>query len=292
MKRIGTFITIFLFLSMSAHGAERVLSLSDAMTLAVQNNLSLKLAHADTEEARARVAQTAAGLLPLLFGTVSQARTFKTNLAAQGFPATGSFPFDILIGPFNTFDARVQATQRLLDVEIYRQTRAVRALADVSEWQVKLAGDQVATAAALAYIEAQRSSRVIEAAQSDVDLANTLLKQTHDQHRAGTAAGIDEARAQTRLAQEQVRLIRAHTDGRQARIRLARVAGLPLQDTLQLSDPLTMVSPDTSTLTIDIPFAWHHRFELRVVEAETRAAEESLRAAQAGYYPSIRAAGD
>jgi outer membrane protein TolC len=164
--------------------------------------------------------------------------------------------------------------------------------ADVARWQEKLAGEQVVSAAALAYVEAQRSASVVEAAQSDADLAKTLLHQTQDQHHAGTATGVDEARAQTRLAQEEVRLIRAHVDARQAAIRLARVTGISLQDTLKLTDALASVPLDTATLVANIPFAWEHRFEMQVAQAQLRADEESWRAAQAEFLPTIKAAGD
>ena len=170
--------------------------------------------------------------------------------------------------------------------------RSARAQAEVAQWQEKLAGDQVIAAAALAYVEAQRSASVVDAAQSDADLANTLLKQTQDQHRAGTATGVDEARAQTRLAQEQVRLIHARVSARQAVIRLARVTGLPLPDPLKLTDSLVTVPIDTATLIENVPAAWDQRFEMRVAQAELQADDQAWRAAQAEFLPTIKAAGD
>jgi outer membrane protein len=293
IRRAFTAILGFGVLASSAWSVGRPLSYADAVTLALQNNLSSKLAKADTEEARARVTEAAAALLPNLVGSVSQARTFKTNLAANGFPTGGNLPFDVLIGPYNTFDARFLLTQRIFDLQLYRRAHSARSLANVADWQSRLAGDQVTSAAALAYIEAQRSTRVVEAAQSDVDLANTLFNQTQDQHRAGTATGVDIARAQTRLVQEQVRLIRANVDARRAAIRLARVTGLPLAEPLMLTDSLPAVQTATAPFTADlVPAAWDHRLEIRVARAIQTADNDELHAAQAAFVPTIRAAAD
>ena len=275
-----------------ARAAERTLSLSDAVALALQNNVAIKLAQANTEEARARVRQSAAGLLPNLVGSASQARVFKTNLAAEGFPSDTGLPFPTLIGPYNVFDARLTLTQKILDLNLFRTTRSLRAQEEAVQWQEKLTEDQVTSAAALAYIEAQRSSSAVLAAQSDYDLSNTLFKQTEDQHRDGTATGVDEARAQTRLAEDQVRLIRAHVDARQAAIRLARVCVISLQDSLKLTDSLATVPVDTATLVMDVPFAWDHRFEVHVAQAQVHADHEALGAARADFLPTIKASGD
>lgn len=291
MKRLSLIVAVLVVASMAR--AERTLSLSEAVSLALQNNLTAKLAQATSDEARARAALAAADLLPTILGTVSESRVFKVNLAAEGFPSGSGLPFSTLIGPFNVFDARLAMTQKLFDFGIYKRLKAARALSQLADWQGKLAGDQVRSAAALAYIEAQRAAQAVQAATADVELASNLFNQVQDQHRAGTATGVDVARSQTRLVQEQVRLIRAKADARQAELRLDRVTGLSMTEPLRLTDALQAVNVDTPTLTADtVPAAWSQRLELRVAKAEAVAEGAALAAAEAGYAPSITANGN
>src|SRR5581483_6489607 len=113
---------------------------------------------------RGQALQAAAGLLPRLAASVQQSRVFKVNLEAQGFdiPLPGFSP---LIGPFNTFDARLQLAQSFFDLNAYYKARAGALNRKVAEFQERLAREEVAAAAALAYLEAQRSNRAVAAAQ-------------------------------------------------------------------------------------------------------------------------------
>src|SRR5260221_14771199 len=101
-----------------------------------------------------------------------------------------------------------------------------------------LAREQVATFASLAYLESMRADRAVAAAQTNVTLAQALLKLAQDQRDAGVATGVDVTRAETRLAAEQVRLSRAETDSEQGCLLLQRTAGLPLGSTLPVPGPL------------------------------------------------------
>src|SRR5689334_16337875 len=83
------------------------LTFSQVVERAVQINLVSLLAKANTEEARGGALESASDLLPHIMGSASQARIFKVNLEAQGFPANNPF-FAPLIGPFNNFDARIR----------------------------------------------------------------------------------------------------------------------------------------------------------------------------------------
>ena len=132
--------------------------MSEAIALAIQNNLTSKLARAGTEEARGVALQKASGLLPQVMGTVQEARVFKVNLEAQGFPGDSPL-FSPLLGPFNSFDARLTLVQNILDFKSIYHYKLGQAKKRVAELDERLAREQVAAAAALVYLEAQRTRR-------------------------------------------------------------------------------------------------------------------------------------
>jgi outer membrane protein len=279
-----------LLLQTSALGADLgSLTLADAIAQAIRTNLSTALAKAATDEARGLALQSAAALLPKITGSVSQTRTFKTNLEALGF--TGG-PFPPLIGPYNTFDARFSLVQSLLDVNAIWKTAASRANRRAALLEETLARQQVATAAALAFIEAQRAGRSVSAAQADVKLAQSLLKLAQDQRRAGVSTGVDVARAETNTAQEQLRLIRAQVDAQQAEIRLKRVVGLPLTVPVTLVDLPRPVNAPLPAEDQVVAQATHDRVELQIAKETTAGAQDSTRAARAENLPTIKAIAD
>src|SRR5947209_18865048 len=225
-------------------GAARVaqgpssLGLEQAIQLAVQNNLTTLVAREREREAEGLKDESRAGLLPNVSATAYQANLTQ-NLAALGFQP-GTFPgiTRTFIGPFNNFDARARLVQTIFSLSAIRNYRAGQAGVHIAELQEQLAREQVASFTALTYLEALRADRAVSAAQANVELAQMLLKLATDQRNAGVATGVDVTRAETRLAQEQLRLAQAQTSSEQARLNLQRVVGLPLGSSLTLTDQL------------------------------------------------------
>ncbi len=279
-------------------GAARVtpalstLSLEQAIQLAIQNNLTTLLARERRQEAEGFRQESRSGLLPNISGTAYQA-SITQNIAALGFQP-GIFPgiMNTFLGPFNNFDARARLVQSIFNLSAIRNYRVGRAGVRVAALQEELAREQVASFTALTYLEALRADRAVSAAQANVELAQTLLKLAEDQRNAGVATGVDVTRAQTRLAQEQVRLAQAQTSSEQARLNLQRVAGLPLESPLTLTDELRFtaeVLPATETAVAE---AGQTRREVRIAEEQLKLSQLESKAIRAEYLPSLEFVGD
>jgi outer membrane protein len=279
-------------------GAARVtrgpsaLSLEQAIQFAVENNLETLLAREREREAEGLRTQSRAGLLPNVSGTAYQANITQ-NLAALGFQP-GTFPgiTNTFIGPFNNFDARARLVQSIFSLSAIRNYQVGKASVRVAMLQESLAREQVATITALTYLEALRAGRETEAAQADLELAQTLLTLARDQRNAGVATGVDVTRAETRLAQERVRLLQAQTASEQALLNLQRVVGLPLGSALTLTDPLRFTSDPLPSIETAVAEAGQTRPEVRIAEAQAGLAGLERRAAQAELLPSVDFVGD
>jgi outer membrane protein len=268
------------------------LSLEQAIALAIENNLATLLAKEREREAQGLQKESLAGLLPSISGTAYQASVTE-NLAALGF-TPGKFPgfTSTFIGPFKNFDARLRLQQTIFSLSALRDYQAGRAGVRAAAYEEGLAREQVATAAAVAYLEAMRADRSINAAQANVTLAEALLKLAQDQHNAGVATGVDVTRAETRLAQEQVRLSRAQTDSEQARLQLQRIVGLPLGGSFTLTDPLQFTVEIPPAIETAVASAENERTEVHIAEAEVSVNDYEKRAAQAEQLPSLEFLGD
>jgi len=279
-------------------GAARVtqgpssLGLEQAIQLAIQNNLTTLLAREREREAEGLKDESRAGLLPNVSGTAYQANVTQ-NLAALGFQP-GTFPgiTRTFIGPFNNFDARARLLQSIFSLSAIRNFQAGKAGVRVAELQEGLAREQVATFTALTYLEALRSGREVVAVRADVDLAQTLLKLPQDQHAAGVATGVDVTRAETRLAEERVRLSQAQTASEQAVLNLQRVVGLPLGAALTLADPLRFTQEPLPAVETAVAEAGQTRPEVRIAEAQLSLTSLERSATRAELLPSVDFVGD
>ena len=265
------------------------LSLEQAIQLAIETNLGTLIAKERQNEARGKSREALSSLLPNVSGTFTQEN--KTiNLRALGLNFGGlGLPVNIpnLVGPFDTFDARIHFTQTILDLSALRNYQAERAGIDIAKSQTQLAREQVATAAILAYVEAQRSKQAVAAAQSNLELAQTLQKLAEDQHTAGVATGVDVARAATQVSQNLFNLAQARKDLAQAMLQLQRVVGLPQGGDMVLTDSLEFGKETPLSPTEAVAAAQANRYELKIIQQQVRQHELQRKSAVAEQYPSL-----
>ena len=267
------------------------LSLSDAINLALQNNLATLSAQEELRAASGFSQQARSALLPNISGVSYQAN-LTTNLAALGFQSS-TFPgIATFIGPFNNFDARARLVQNIFDLSSIRNYQSSRQGVHIAEFRQRLAREQVSEATALTYLETLRSERNVSAAQANVTLAEALLKLAQDQRNAGVATGTDVTRAETRLAQERVDLFQAQTTAEQARLNLQRVIGVPLDSPLVLTDQLTFTAEALPQADSAVAEALGHRAEVLISEAQVSMFELERKAVRDEYLPSLQFVGD
>lgn len=270
-------------------GAES-LDLTRSVKLALDNNLYMKLARAAGEASRAQARMAASRLLPQVDLSISQERTFKENLTAMGFGyAPGGDVY--MLGPFNTFDARLRLVQTLLDYSSRDNARSKEQEERSAELRTALAAQQVAAAAALAYLEVLRSSAAVNSAMSGLQLAGSLRELALNKHEAGTATGLDVLRARTGEAEESMRVSRARTALAESLLRLKHLLGLPLSAAVNLADTLVYARYEAPPEGEAVATALSGRLELQIARADVAAAGCSLKSAKSGRIPSLTFSG-
>jgi outer membrane protein len=261
------------------------LSLQETIQLSIANNLETRLAGERRNETLGAKMQALAALLPNVSASASQASN-TVNLAAQGLTSK-IFPIPTtLIGPFNSFDARFQYAQSVFNLSSIRNFQSAQAGARLAELQEKLAREQVASLASLAYLNALRSQGDVGTAQANLNLAKSLLTLANNQKNAGTATGVDVTRAETRVADQETRLAQAETAEQTAMLNLLRVAGLPLNSRPELTDPLEFDAKPAPVVEVALQTAAQDRVEIAIAEQEVKRLGYERKAAQAELYPS------
>jgi outer membrane protein len=267
------------------------LTLRQAVDLALKNNLQTQLAREGISQARGEKGLGLSALLPNLSGAAYQSN-LTANLAAMGL-TSATFPgLNPFVGPFSRFDARVQLVQSVFNLAFIRRYQAsVHGLALARE-QARSAEQQVMIAAVLSYLAVIEAQQSVEAAQADVNLARRLLELAVSQRNAGVATGIDVARAETRLAGQEVRLAQARTDLDTARLNLLRVIGAPLASELTLAESMRFAPEALPDPEAAVQKALTDRVEIRSAQEQVRIATAQKQAAVAGWLPSVSFFGD
>jgi outer membrane protein TolC len=260
------------------------ISLQDAIQRGLQHNLGLLLADQDLGVARGQRWQQLSQLLPNL-NTSTYIDDSKVDVAEFGFTGFPGIP--TVIGPFAYFDSRAYLTQSVFDWQSVNNARAAGENLKVAQYTYRDARNLVVLAVGYAYVQAVADKATVGATTAQVDTAQALYQQASDQVNAGTAPSIDALRARVELQTQQQRLIQANNDLAIEKLTLARTIGLAPGQQFELTNntpyqPLANLSLDEA-----LKQAYASRPDYQAALASVRAADDSRRAAQAGYWPSL-----
>ncbi len=264
------------------------ITLRQAKALAVEHQVAVLSAREQTVESMARSDEALASFLPSVDFKASQRRQTE-NLMAMGLNLPG---FPVMVGPFDTFDARVRFTQRVFDLARSREVNAASYAVNASRLRADATAQQMAGAAALAYVEDQRAQQAVIAAQVNHELSQSLLQLAKDQQIAGLATGVDVVRAQTVHARNTLLLRQARSSVSEADTRLHRAMGIKMGVALVLTDPLQNDDLPIPALPTSIDSALQQRPELLALEQVVTQRDTERKAATAASYPALSLAGD
>jgi outer membrane protein len=264
------------------------------IALAPDGSARAALAQESIQQAKDRVAEARAALLPNLDTTVRENRQ-TINLKAYGFafniPIPG-FSIPSIVGPFNVFDARASAQQSLLNFSSVRKYQASKATLAAVNFDNDATRSQVSDEVARAYLACLRADANRDTARANVELSEALLAQARRAQTAGTGTGIEVTRAEVQLANDRQRLIRAENDRTRAVLQLLKSMGLHLDSSIEFTDKLVYKPIDPASSETLLEQARKARFELKTQQQREEAARLSNSAVKSERLPSIGASAD
>jgi outer membrane protein TolC len=252
--------------------AGRVLSLPEAVKIALETQPQIQSRLYDYAAARFRVAQAMSPLLPQLTGTWTAARdrlSFGVGTNAQTFDAVTSTT------------ARLALSQLLFDFgKTYAATEVARRLADVAKEDVEVQRDLIVLSVKEAYFNLLFGKRLINVQRQALDRAEVNLRAARGFFEVGTRPKSDVTRAEVDVANARLDLIRARNAERLARVALNTGMGIAVGSPTEVEDILTFV-----------PFPVDHaqlQNEARQGRAEGRQARIRVQAAEATVKQQVR----
>jgi outer membrane protein TolC len=266
----------------------------DAIRRALQYNLAVLTAEQQVGHAEGARWRALGEMLPNINARVTETRQ-KTNLAAFGFGSFSSaFSFNIpsIVGPFNVFDARVSASQSLVDFGALQNSRAEAHNLEAARDTFRAAQNLVVNVAGTLYLRALEAAARAEVARAQQQTAQALYNQAVDLRQSGLVAGIDVLRAQVQLNTETQRVTAADNDAEKVKLQLARVMGLPLGQNFALDANLPELPAPDTTLEAAVERAYQNRPDYQAALERVRAADAVRRSAVGDNLPSVRVNAD
>jgi outer membrane protein TolC len=296
--RIACLLLLAIYPAVAADPVRLTLKRAVDVAISPEGSARIQLADEALKQAQARALEQRAALLPNVDGSFSdQSRT--ENLAALGFnraifsaiPIPG-FSFNTFVGPFTTVDARVTGSQNVLDLSIIRRYQASKVGVSAARSDADATQEQVASQVARAYLAAVRGDADVETAQANVTLSEALLKQSENEKEAGTGTGIDITRAKVQLANDRQHLLVTQNARHSAHLQLLRAINMRLDTELELTDKLSYLPVDATTMEAAKAQALRERPDLKAQQDRETNARLSASATRLERLPSLAAFGD
>jgi outer membrane protein TolC len=260
------------------------LSLEDAVSRGLKQNLGGVLATDVVTDARGQRWQALSDLLPNVV-TDTGFGVHQVNVkAAFGLTIRGEPP---IIGPFGYFDSRAYLTQSAFDWASIERARSSQAQVRSAEFSSKDAREIVVLVIVSNYLLVIADQSEVESAISQRDTARAIFQQTSDQKIAGLASAVDVLRSQVQLQSREQKLIVAQNNLAKQKLVLARAVGLPPGQKFEITTRVPYRELTPSSLDTAIEGAYKARADFQSQMNQVRSAELARRAASAERYPSL-----
>jgi outer membrane protein TolC len=257
----------------------QVLSLQEAIDLALRQQPTLRSAQDGVNASVARVPQALSSYYPRLDWITSVGRS-------QVFSSSSNTTLQS-----NAFNSALQARQLLYD---FGKTGALvdeaRANVRQAQGQFEQTRETVVFNVRQTYYQLLQARRLVAVADAQVARADLNLRSAQGFYDVGTRPKSDVTRAEVDVANAQVSLIRARNLVRLSEVNLANALGLEAATAIQIQDNLNFepVPLDATALRAE---AVSNRPELAQGKARIDAARAQLNGARAGYLPDLVATG-
>jgi outer membrane protein TolC len=264
------------------------LTLDDAIQRGLKFNLGLLHSDVASQTARAERILALSTLLPQVTGALTENEE-QLNLKTFGFnfPPNPILNVPTIVGPFSYTQAQANVSAKILDWNARRNLKAAKASEEAAGLSVQDARDLVTQGIANGYLLVIADASRVESIQAQVATDDALYHKAADQHDAGVAPGIDVLRAQVQLKTEQQVLLKQRNQLEKDKLALGRVIGLPPGQVFNIANttpfaPLTDITQEGA-----IRLALSQRADYQSANKQVQAAQESLAAARAEWYPTV-----
>jgi len=274
----------------------RRLSLEEALTLAAENNLTIKSAEAGKLAARGSYRMTNSLFLP---GVSVNYTGMSTNdpLAVFGYKlkqervTQADFDPAILNHPdaYENFNTRIEVQQPLLNLDGIYARKAAKNQYEALAFQAKYTAQNIRYEVKKAYYQLELASMSVNVLEQSVKAADEALKLTQQNELQGFVKKADVLEASVRLEERQDQLRQAVSQHEAANEYLAHLLGLDLSTRIEAADTLVQELPQQHFRETSSEIG--NRSDLQSWQKQIEAGQNMLQSEKMKFIPRINAFG-
>lgn len=279
-------------LIMPSHAQERasereVLTIQDAVTMAITQNLNVRAARSQVAAAGARIDIARAARKPQLgltaeYRRISVPGDFTVPPLGPGIPER-----QVSVQADENVAATISARQEIYTGgRIRAQISRASALFDVSLGRLGTTEADISLQTREGYYSVLLAESLIRTAEKSLAAAREQLEAATAKFEVGTAPRFDVLRAETMVSEAEQDLVEVQNQAEVAEVALNRLLGVALDQDQGLAEPDPSPFPDQNLSSL-IELALRERAELLSGRARLAAAEAGIRLAKSGRRPSF-----
>jgi len=286
---------LILLLAPPVGAQDAVMSLNDAVRLALDKNKSIEASNAANKGADARISEARSGFLPKVNYSESWTRSnnpvfvFSSLLTQNQFGAQ-NFQIGVLNNPdfLNNFQSMVTADQILYDAgQTKRTIRSAQLSRDITSEEGRRTQMEVIAGVVRAYYDSLLSANQLNATSQAMRSAQADLERAQAIHTAGMSTDVDTLSIRVHLASVREQQIRREADMDVARASLNDAIGLPLDAPHALTTPLAPLDYPESSLAEHQNNAIAQRPEARQAKLATSLADMQAATVRSSLLPQV-----
>jgi outer membrane protein len=283
-KFLLTLLLIFLSNTSSAEDASKILTISEGLRLATDNNRLIKIASLNKNIASADILVARAKLLPSINASLSQ-----TYLAHQPGAVFGSSKAFLSQKEYLFYGINLYQTIYDFGGNISRY-EASKTFLDVTSLDIARIRNLVALDFINAYYDLLETEKMIIVTEKEVQRFESHLKVAQDLYADGVITKNDLLQAEVRLSDAKQRLLTTKNKRSVDVSNINNILSRPINADLQVVDV-----PMDDSKGVELEKAWDtaekERREIKIIDHELKIIDLEEKAAKSEYYPKLFAQG-
>jgi outer membrane protein len=272
----------------TAQTAPLQLTFKDSIALALKQNIDVQLANINLATSQQNRKLSRSALLPQASLKATE-DVERYNLQALIGLQIAGVPKNI--GPFQSINIGPRFSTPVFDLSLLREYQASGHRLEASKEDEKSTREETVLLTTAQYLGLLRAEASVKAAQSRVQLAESLAQQAQDLLSSGVATNIDVSRAEVRVLTERQALIDAQSEIESNTFALRRILNVRASQRLEFLDSDTFSQTPLLDLPDPVSTALSQRPELLALSQRQEAAKYDRKAAVAESLPKIAFAG-
>jgi outer membrane protein len=257
------------------------LTVDQAVKLALERNQDLLISGANVNAASGQQKQALQRYLPSL----SASGSYSHNLNTTGYldPNTQLI---VTKGSPDNYGVRYVLNQNLIDIAAIKSISAAGKAVEASKLNYAFSRSDLVLGTKQQYYVLLAAQYLAQVNDSALVLSERELKRTESLFELGMVAKSDVLKAQVRVSNSKLDVIRSHGNVIDERAKMARILGQPPSDDLRASDQLTE-KPVVIDSTAIFQEALANRPDLQAAQKAWEASKLEASATKAGFLPTV-----